>query len=72
MNETPRRRMTVTSSSNKVSTDQLGNRVVVLRGYRFLRGSLFTLLFFANFSSAFRHLSKLKRIFVDTKRLVFV
>jgi hypothetical protein len=29
MKETPRRRITVTSSSNEISTDQLGNRVVV-------------------------------------------
>jgi hypothetical protein len=29
MKETPRRRITVTSSVDKVSTDQLGNRVVV-------------------------------------------
>jgi hypothetical protein len=28
MKETPRRRITVTSSVNEISTDQLGNRVV--------------------------------------------
>jgi hypothetical protein len=30
--ETPRRRITVTSSLNEISTDQLGNRVAVRRG----------------------------------------
>jgi hypothetical protein len=29
MEETPRRRITVTSSFHEISTDQLGNRVVV-------------------------------------------
>jgi hypothetical protein len=32
MKETPWRRITVTSSSNKISTDQLGNRVVMRGG----------------------------------------
>jgi hypothetical protein len=34
MKETPRRRITVTSSLNEISKDQMGNRVVVRRGYR--------------------------------------
>jgi hypothetical protein len=32
LKETPRRRMTVSSSFNKISKDQLGNRVVVRGG----------------------------------------
>jgi hypothetical protein len=32
LKETPRRRITVTSSLNKISTDQLENRVVVRGG----------------------------------------
>jgi hypothetical protein len=32
MKETPRRKITVTSSFNEISRDQLGNRVVVREG----------------------------------------
>jgi hypothetical protein len=35
MKETPRRRITVTSSLNEISTDQLGNRVGARRGRRY-------------------------------------